>query len=290
MDELVSVTRPIEPAFSTPLIRSGERNLKNSVIDTLARRWPLNARQIYREIAYEPPGHSITYQGVHKALRQLREQGVIEITENGNRLNYEWISQMREYCGNIHQNYTIGKNTDFYEIPDGDSLTLEYPNYFRAVQSVCEIIARNAEKTSEPDEILVNSAHPFPIIGLPFGMLERIRKLTREGKFKFKGIHGSNTKTDRELAGLWNQTGVEWNHSKKASTAKGYNLLTRDLLIQFATSPQFNRQASQIVRKSSKVAADKIYEYTALCESSESRTALLITKNAALVRNLRAGE
>lgn len=286
MEETVATAQLAIPDAATPLIRSGERNLKNKVIDTLGHHWPLNARQIYREISSEP-GQSITYQGVHKALRQLQEQGVIENTHCGNQLNYAWISQLQAYSGNLHENYTIGRNTDFYEMLNGDSLTLEYPNYFRAVQAVCAIIARKTEKTGEPDEILIDSAHPFPIMGLPFGMLKKIGELTGSGKAKILGTYNSNTKTDRELAKLWNSTGVKWRHPRKANPAKAYNMLTRDILIQFAMCPQFHRAATQILNGKGAPTTEKIYEYTALCESAESKATVIITKNAELAGKIR---
>ena len=68
----------------TPLIKSGEHNLKNLVIAILSQQWPLNSRQIYKEISAEHY-RSITYQGVHKAIRQLIEQGIVRKDSAGSR-------------------------------------------------------------------------------------------------------------------------------------------------------------------------------------------------------------
>lgn len=272
-----------QPFFysETPLIKSGEHNLKNIVISVLSRQWPLSARRVYKEVLSDH--FQITYQGVHKALRQLREQGIVRHTEEGHQLDQKWIEQLEAYSGFLRANYAMGKNTDFYGMLSGDSACLSFDNYFQAVTAILEIMGREHEKPERDPGVFIQLPHPFPLLGLPARTLERLK---RHGKtHSFCATYHSDSASDLALCRMWEQAGIEGKVSRKHQPGRGnYNVLTKGVLIQIMPSPQFARRATAIL---SKGGSKSLLAYTQASLDPTSKTLVTITKSPGLADEIR---
>ncbi|HLC79363.1 MAG TPA: hypothetical protein VJG83_02940 [archaeon] len=77
---------------------------KNKIISILSSKWPLTAKQIYSELVKEYSG-AISYQGVHKIIKDLLGEGVIERKENTYLLNVEWIQKSKRVLENVEKRY-----------------------------------------------------------------------------------------------------------------------------------------------------------------------------------------
>jgi len=269
-----------QPFFyaETPLIKSGEHNLKNIVISVLSRQWPLSARRVYKEVCSD--NFQITYQGVHKALRQLREQGIVRRTEEGHQLDVQWIDQLEAYSGFLRSNYAMGKNTDFYGMLSGDSACLSFDNYFQAVSAILEIMGREHEKPQR-DDVFIQLSHPLPIIGLAAATLQRLKRHGRT--HSFSATYHSDSASDLALCRMWEQAGIQGKVSRKHPKGN-YNILTKGILIQIMPSPQFARRATAIL---SKGGHESLLAYTQASLDPSSKTLVTITKSPGLADEIR---
>jgi len=286
----LQINRPNSPAFigrekaqpffysETPLIKSGEHNLKNIVISVLSRQWPLSARRVYKEVCSDH--FQITYQGVHKALRQLREQGIVRRTEEGHQLDRNWIDQLEAYSGFLRANYAMGKNTDFYGMLSGDSACLSFDSYFQAVTAILEIMGREHENP-EKDEVRIQLSHPFPLLGLPAATLSRLKRHAK--KHSFAATYHSDSASDLALCRMWEQAGVAGKISRKHSRGN-YNVLTKGVFIQIMPTPAFARRATAIL---SKGGHESLLAYTQACLDPSSKTLVTITKSPGLADEIR---
>jgi hypothetical protein len=262
-----------QPFFysETPLIKSGEHNLKNIVISVLSRQWPLSARRVYKEVCSD--NFQITYQGVHKALRQLREQGIVLRTELGHQLDRNWIDQLEAYSGFLRSNYALGRNTDFYAMLPGESACLQFDSYFQAVTAILEMMGREHEKQGAPDEVLLQLSHPFPILGLPARTLEALKRHSRT--HSFCATYHSPLPCDLALCRMWNEAGVAGRISRKGPKGH-FNVITRGILIQLVPSPRFARRATSIL---STGGSESLLQYTRESLQPHSRTLVTITQS-----------
>ena len=270
-----------QPFFysETPLIKSGEHNLKNIVISVLSRQWPLSARRVYKEVCSDH--FQITYQGVHKALRQLREQGIVRRTEEGHQLDRNWIDQLEAYSGFLRSNYSMGKNTDFYSMVNGDSACLSFDSYFQAVTAILEIMGREHE-SPKGDSVLIQLAHPLPILGLPAATLSRLKLHAK--KHSFAATYHSDSASDFALCRMWEQAGINGKVSRKHHPRGNYNILTKGVLIQIMPSPAFARRATAILAKGG---SESLLAYTQACLDPSSKTLVTITKSPGLADEIR---
>ena len=76
---------------------------KEMIINELSRSWPLSLKKIYYEC--KKSGKSITYQAVHKALKELIKDGVVKKQQKDYSLNVEWITDVKNYTEGIYLNY-----------------------------------------------------------------------------------------------------------------------------------------------------------------------------------------
>ncbi len=87
-----------------PDLASSKSTIRNLIVKILGEHWPLSARQLYSLVREELK--IVTYQGVHKALGLLLDEGVITREDKRYRLSVDWIREMRILSENLERNYT----------------------------------------------------------------------------------------------------------------------------------------------------------------------------------------
>ena len=81
---------------------------KQKIISILSQEWPLTAKQVFERCQKEY-GSAISYQGVHKVVRELEENKVIERAKNGYQLNVEWIQNSKKALEDVEKRYAKQK-------------------------------------------------------------------------------------------------------------------------------------------------------------------------------------
>ena len=95
-------------AFSPP--ESSRYSLRTLIIQTLSDDWPLNGRQVYLAVK-EKFSISPTYQGVHKVLKQLLDDGVLSSKDKKYQLSTNWIKEMKQFGEDIERKYSGRKGS-----------------------------------------------------------------------------------------------------------------------------------------------------------------------------------
>lgn len=65
------------------------------IVKTLSKKSGLNARQIHS--AAQAGGAKVSYQGIHKALQKLLDEGVVEKLGKGYILSQDWINSLKNF-------------------------------------------------------------------------------------------------------------------------------------------------------------------------------------------------
>lgn len=102
-----------------PQLGTEKKGVKQIVTAILGSEWPLTTKQLYRKV--EAKRASISYQGVHKAISQLKQEGIVVKGENGFSLATDWIRAVKIHGESLEERY-FGKST-----PGGETLLL-HPN------------------------------------------------------------------------------------------------------------------------------------------------------------------
>jgi len=83
------------------------KSVKDMTISILASEWPLSTKQIYNRV--KKTGLSVSYQAVHKSLKELLEKNVIEKKRKKYKISLEWGEQLRMFGEKIESLYKTGK-------------------------------------------------------------------------------------------------------------------------------------------------------------------------------------
>ncbi len=84
----------------------GKNSLKNNLIHLLSVRWPQTVNGLHQVVQKES-NMSLTYQAVHKALRELEEDGCLKSENRKFQLNPVWITSMGNALQQIKTNYEV---------------------------------------------------------------------------------------------------------------------------------------------------------------------------------------
>lgn len=79
-----------------PQIGISEGSVKDIVIAILCDKWPLTPKSIYN-IMKRQYAICVSYQAVHKVIKQLVEKGVLIREDRSYLLNIEWIQRVRKF-------------------------------------------------------------------------------------------------------------------------------------------------------------------------------------------------
>jgi len=79
---------------------------KDTIIQILSEEWPLSVKQIYERVK-KKSDHPLTYQAVHKVIKQLLGEGIVELKGKNYILNKNWLKQTHSAYEGLLKNYSI---------------------------------------------------------------------------------------------------------------------------------------------------------------------------------------
>ncbi|GEM_PF-4220271 len=85
-----------------------QESLKDKIVNLLSTEWPQSANDIYKAVKSDL-GVVVSYQAVHKALKQLIDNGCLMVENKQYRLSKSWIAQVTKRVNQISSAY----NTNF---------------------------------------------------------------------------------------------------------------------------------------------------------------------------------
>ncbi len=77
---------------------------KQKIIDLLSNEYPLTAKNIHNRLQKQYSAE-ITYQGVHKTIKEMETQKIVERKKNGYLLNIEWIQKSKKTMERVEKKY-----------------------------------------------------------------------------------------------------------------------------------------------------------------------------------------
>ncbi len=111
---------------------------KQKIASALSERWPLTAKQVFERLQREY-GANISYQGVHKILKELESDKVIERKKDGYQLSIEWLQKSKKTLEDVEKRYLQhGK----IKLPGNfqGAIEIEFDNYTDLCISTVELL------------------------------------------------------------------------------------------------------------------------------------------------------
>lgn len=128
--------------IAIPQLTSKQKSTKDAIISILSQEWPLSAKEIYSRIQRQL-ALNITYQAVHKTIKQFEKEGVISNLGREYELNRSWISNAKKSFTNLEKLYN--KDQMAYEIdPDfKGTVKWQFDDYSVLIVTFAQILSSN---------------------------------------------------------------------------------------------------------------------------------------------------
>ena len=130
----------IDAAATLPQFGSGARSTKDAIISILSEEWPLTAKHIYNKLRRQQ-ATGISYQAVHKTIKQFEKEGIISKVGREYELSRSWISNTKKSFTNLEKLYN--KDEMVYEIDPNfkGTIKLEFNDFSVLSVFIAELLA-----------------------------------------------------------------------------------------------------------------------------------------------------
>ena len=109
--------------ISIPQLNPKQKTAKDAIVSILSQEWPLSTKEIHNR-AQRQLSLNISYQAVHKTIKQFEKEGIISKVGREYELNRGWISSTKKSFTNLEKLYN--KDEMVYDIDPNFKGTLRF--------------------------------------------------------------------------------------------------------------------------------------------------------------------
>jgi len=236
-----------------PRLNENQMTTKDVIINILAYTWPLTARKIYNQIAKEH-GFDVTYQAVHKTLKQLLEREVLIKNGKGYQLNEEWLRSIHRFSETVENYYRNNRSMETPRFP----WTLEFETQIDMGKFLLDALDNNL--LGDFKEVFCNWS--FIWSPLPFSKKEYTQLKSLARKKRVYIVTKDNRFYSRWHAHIWRKLGVRVKTNLKDVPEIDY-IVYRPHIIQIFWGKRIRESQSkymEIIKSAEDLDINEIYE------------------------------
>ncbi|GEM_PF-2112831 len=174
---------------------------KEKIINIISANWPITAKGIHR-ILKKDDNISITYQAIHKALKELIQNDILEKDNSGYALNRKWVKELGEFTQKVEEEFEGRKNKS--EIKTFKKIVFE--NHSKYIKFTIDFMEELIRKEKKLNVTFYFRHVPYPNVLSKEDVL-KLRPIMRRIKWTINS-HES-TELDEWHAKLWRRFGIK---------------------------------------------------------------------------------
>lgn len=147
---------PLEVAL--PMMGNNKKTVKDHIINILTYEWPLSARKLYN-ILQKRYTLNMSYQAVHKSVKELLEQKIIVDNGDGYQLDIEWVKGVKDFSDKIENHY---KNNSKIDV-SGSNSNFNFDNLKDYYLFMLDFLNRSADSSDALYQILYHLHLPISL-------------------------------------------------------------------------------------------------------------------------------
>ncbi len=183
-------------------MNKNEKSTKSLILSVLGKRFPLSLNQIYADVKLEK---NLSYQAVHKIIKELVKDRLVEKVEKQYFLNKRWIKQQADRFLEYYSNYF---NTAYNpnQINKTSKIQIFRFTSLKDVLASCiDGYAKNYFNQEESDKIYLSVRRLLPFV--PPVIIPFVKKLLKDHEIIL--LCRSNTLADRWVAKIYRSIGIK---------------------------------------------------------------------------------
>jgi hypothetical protein len=242
----------------------------------------LSAKHVH-SLLLSDGGKQLTYQAVHKVVRRLASEGVLERNFSSNyRLSLDWISRSKKFLQEAEVRHVSPDRISFADIAPDSSTTVEFNESLAApFYWVLSEMAEYTLKHRVEGDVFIVMYGAWPVFIVSKKEYDEIRQLTSSARTRL--VCTTNFFLDRFTLEFWKR-GFGTPYVMGTDPAnKVDSVVFGDFIVQIYTPPEVMAWFSKNMIK-------KIMDLNSLykiCFQKKFKIKLVITRNAALAREMR---
>ena len=84
-----------------------KQNVYILIIQALVKEWPLSTAALYKRLT-QKYSYPISYQGVHKIIRKMGKNQILEKSGKYYKINIQWLDKLNTFSSETKRAYTEG--------------------------------------------------------------------------------------------------------------------------------------------------------------------------------------
>ncbi|MBI4447594.1 hypothetical protein HY643_01305, partial [Candidatus Woesearchaeota archaeon] len=259
-----------------------EKNTKDYVITILTEKYPLTKMQLYRET--KKRGLNVTFHAVNKATNQLREDKVLSKKEKDYRLNYEWITQLRQFAEKASSKLLNEEGCLIHGAEDikreGSVTTLTFENIYDMDRYCKTLHDYYYAKLNEGEAVCLVYSHHWWNLLYP----EKEYAYNAKNK-KFYCICSNNTPLDKAGGKFKKKLGMNVVYKKNAAFKD--HTIYGDIIIQNVISKELKENMDHFFKKTKKVEDLNPKEFVNHVLKKKGKVIVVINQNKELAEEIK---
>jgi hypothetical protein len=256
------------------------KSTKSLVINILGRQFPLTLKQIFNEVKID---RNISYQAVHKAIKELVGEDIIEKIDKQYFLNKCWIEEQTNSFSDFYSNYfSMSYNSN--QIDRSNKIQIfRFTSIKDTINFIIEAYTKGCFDLTNNNSIYFSVRKLLPFI--PQQLLSFLKELSKKNKINI--ICKSNTISDKWVAKLYRILNVT---VKVGVDIPHYNsMLIGDCVLQyfFFLDDSYRKRLYSYSEKIKKKSSMSLLRMTSDLIYKKTEIYLVLNRHPVLVENFR---
>lgn len=265
----------------TPSLTEHPKTVKDAIILSLSKEWPLTARKLYNKV--RKYGFSVTYQAVHKVLKKMLEDGMLLKENKEYSINPEWLEKVKTFAGDVKDIYEGKLEASLVKVVEDG-----HGNFtFNTIYELDKFLLTLMEKMGPVNKdgiFCLEWDHYWTPLFLNKTIYKKIKEASKMGTF-YLLVH-SNSKIDKWCLDFWRR-GSKSIKVKAGVKGKDTFLVAGDYVIQVFYPEKLMKELDKVYSSANSVQdldIDKLFQ-----NIFEKKTEIPVTinMNPVLARQIR---
>lgn len=273
------------PVSITVPLAEKPKTVKDAIISFLAQEWPVSAKKLYNKV--RKAGFEVSYQAVHKSLKELLGEGIVERGENDYQLNKHWIRGVKKFASQIRVTYEEKSRPPMEKLITGELNTTTFHNLFEFLSFMTDFLTR-LQDFQEEHGILTEFRHLWWPLSFDAEGQKRFERLCSGYPGGGYVLCRSDTAIDRLVADLYNSFKYECRVRYGIDCAKEFDVcVVGDFVVQAFFADEMTKKLDKIYKTVKDLKSSVMGDFLKTLFFEKTKINLVVVKNPALAEQKR---
>lgn len=268
-------------SLTVPLLKK-PNTVKDAVVSILVSEWPLTARKVYNRVRKE--GLNVSYQAVHKVLKGLLAQNVLERENTGYKLSLSWIREIKGFSNKIEDYYTDESKPPLEKMFRGEVTSATFNNLFGFFDFLMDFFPGFAGNKNDLFGIMQHLYWSLSFEGRNYIRFKNLVNSFKAGYFLLR----YETNADKVIAEHYNSFSPVSSFVYGVDCAKDCDtFVSGDYIAQVFYTEEFKKKMDYAYNILTDIKSDAISKLMETVFFEETKITILLNKNSVLAEQIR---